>query len=584
MQKLISLIMAIIMSLSAVIPGLFPRTPEDTMSTGEWLAVVNREFGMEETDYSMIPYYSDILPDNEYFATVQIAYEWGVINDEDEIDVDAPVSAEFVATTLVRVARLESQGDVEVANANRLNNPNEVAIAISNGLFALEANGKFKDSIMSSEDCLDVLAAAKNLWANKTFEETNFEYKLNEDMSYETQSLIVDSGELVTDVPELELDDVFEEVNFEGQFEPNFEASQITDAQGNVLNNAEEGDEDAEVVYVPEGFSLSDLKNFDIHNIDYIALLKKVKLSFSVGGFKVKARLVDNGFNVSVSGKVVDGVNITKAYNLSNFNVNAKLDANVLKNNIKDSYVRIDYDLTEITLINGSYAASVAETPLAEGEDPVDFLTRIKEGLFELTSGAGNKINIFQIDVPIPNVPGVSIGLNLSIVIDVYGRIEITVTSSECKGFEIVNNRARVINNSEVYDKTYIVAANVELKATLDFQLKVLGMCIVDVAFTGGVGIGVTTTATVFDEDGNVLDTKTFDLPFDLAVETTVGANRDKLEISAEVDIYGILNISVGTNSKILSKLGLTKTWVIYDRSNGQIAKFKIDENGVIAA
>lgn len=583
MTKLISLIMSIIMSLTAVLPGLISQTPEDTMSTGEWLALVDEEFGMTSYE-SAEPYYEEVQPDNEYFAAVQIAYEWGVITDEDEIDVDAPVTAEFVATTLVRVARLEGQGDVVIANAARLDNPDEVAVAVSNGLFALEANGKFKDSVMSFDDCLAVLAAAKDIWANRTFEETTFDYTLNDDMSYETQSLIVDSGELVTDDPDLELDEVFEEVNFEGQFEPNFEASKITDEQGNVLNDAEEGDEDAEVVYVPEGFSLSDLKNFDIHNIDYIALLKKVKLSFSVGGFKVKANVADNGFNVSVSGQVCDGVNITKAYSLSNFNVNAKLDANVLANNIKDSYVRIDYDLTETTLINGSYAASVAETPLAEGEDPVDFLTRVKEGLFELTSGSGNKINIFQIDVPIPNVPGVTIGLELSLVIDVYGRIEITVTSSECKGYEIVDNKPRVINNSEVYDKTYLVAANVELKATLDFQLKVLGMCIVDVAFTGGIGVGMTTTATVFDESGNVLETKTYDLPFDLAVETTLGANRDKLDITAEVDIYGILNISVGKNSKILSKLGLTKTWVIFDRSNGQIASFSIDENGVIAA
>lgn len=584
MTKLVSFIMSIIMALFSVLPGIITNDPEKTMPTGAWLTLINNEFGMTSYENTE-PYFESVTNESEYFDAVQIAYEWGIITDEDEegFDVTAPVTAEFVAVTLKRVARLELKNDVTITNAAKLDYPDEVAVAVSNGLFKLSVSGRFNNRVMSYDDCLAALTAAKDIWANKTFNETKYDYTLQDDVDYGTQGLIVDeNGEIVTDNGEVVLEDVFEEISFEGNFVPNFEASKISDSQGNVLNDAEQGDPDAEVVYAPEGFSLSDLKNFDIHNIDYIALLKKVKLSFSVGGFKVKAKVNDNGFNVSVSGTVCDGVNITKAYDLSNFNVNAKLDCNVLRNNIKDSYVRVDYDLVETTLINGSYAASLAETPLAEGEDPVDFLTRVKEGLFELTRGANNKIKIFKIDVPIPNVPGVSIGLELSLVIDCYGRIEITVTSSEVKGYEIVNNKARFINNSEVYDKDYIIAANAEVKATLDFQLNVLGVCIVDVAFTGGIGIGIRTTVFVMNDDGSVLDKQTLDLPFDLAVETTVGANRDNLKLCANANLYGILKISVGTNSKILSKLGLTKTWTIFDESNGTFATFHIEESGIV--
>jgi hypothetical protein len=111
----------------ALIPGLGGNQVQG-VTTGDWLTMLNDQFGMT-TYVSQDPYYADIDASNPYFEAVQIAYEWGVINDADAIDVDANVTHEFVAMTLVRVALLEVNKPAPIKNASKLAAPEEVAVA-----------------------------------------------------------------------------------------------------------------------------------------------------------------------------------------------------------------------------------------------------------------------------------------------------------------------------------------------------------------------------------------------------------------------------------------------------------------------
>ena len=78
----------------------------------------------------------------------------------------------------------------------------------------------------------------------------------------------------------------------------------------------------------------------------------------------------------------------------------------------------------------------------------------------------------------------------------------------------------------------------------------------------------------LFDANGNVVVQSSLTIPVDYLKELAAGSNTDgKIDISGHADIYGILNVSVGNHSAI-GKVGLKKTWNIFNQSNGTFASF----------
>lgn len=581
MTKLISLILAAIMAFFNFIPGITGiGEPKDIMVVGEWLETVNNEFGMTEAEETVTPYYPSITADDPYFTAVQIAYEWGVVNSTDTFATSDAITMVFVATTLARVADLQLKDAGIIKNANKLENADEVAIAVSNGVVSLQANGKFSTGLASKSVALTALDAAKAIWAGKTYSETSFDIDAADTVAQGFE----DEEEIGTGDADLALSDVIEAVELQTTFEPNLVGSVIKDAEGNVLNSADATTPagDVELVDVQENFSLSDLKDFDLSSIDYMSLLKKVNLSFNVGAFKVKANVTDDGFKVSVGGNVCDGVNITKSFDLSNLSITTNLSADVLRNDIKNSYLRIDYDLDDKTIINGSYAASLAES-IPEGEDDaISFLEKVKAGYINLAKGNNGAITIFSVDVPIPNVPCITVCLDLQLTISVDGVITLEVVSQEAKGYEFVNGKVRAINVSEELSKNYDIQASAEVIATLGLSIKVVGVVIVDASVSAGIGIYLRTTVTVKDANGAPLATQELDLPFDLAIETTIGANKDNADITASGDLYGIVKIAIGQKSALMQKIKLNKSWTICDRSNATFAHFETVDGEIV--
>lgn len=603
MQKILALVLSIIMAITALIPGLGGNQVQG-VTTGDWLTMLNDQFGMT-TYVSQDPYYADIDASNPYFEAVQIAYEWGVITDADVIDVDANVTNEFVAMTLVRVALLEVNKPAPIKNASKLAAPEEVAVAAALGLVKLESNGRFRVKIMSLADALAALAKARELWANKTFGDAEIAADAGngvKDLSAKVSAYTVDEaantvtlaaaqaaglkagdiyilpqtaenpsgaafkvaavqtvgGQAVITNEEVALDEVYDEVSFAGDFAPQLAAAKIVAGDGTVLQDA--------TVATGNGTS----------QFDFGSLLQKIDVDFSLGNFDFGLKVTDTGFNLEIGSQIVNGVNLKKTYEVSNLNVSTKLDANLLTNNIKEAYIRADYDLKDITTLTGSYAASVAVDQPA-GAEPIDFMTAAKEGLLKLVEGSGSKIKVFSIDVPIPNLPTVTLSLDVNIRITVYGKIEITITSSQVKGIEIINNKIRVINEAEYGQQTYDIMADVRFTVGLCFAIKALGFIIVDAEFEAGIGIKV--SAYIVAETAEYA----LNIPLDLAIEIpypTGGMNG--AEFCGNAKIYGLMSVSIGQNSKLLKLAGLTKTWVIFDESNAVIYNLHIEENGVV--
>ncbi len=544
MDKIIAFIMAIVTLLGQLVPN-FMSSQVKGVTTGAWLEMINKEFSMSANTYSATPHYADITSTNKYFATVQIAYEWKVItaDDKDTVNKDGlllDVTNQFVATTLVRVAQLQLKDAVVINNAKKLSNPAEVATAVSNGLFKLDWLGNFKVKTISLDDAKALLAKVKEMWANKSF----------------------GAPAVVQATPDV--------VNFSGDFEPALETAQIkvgeSDKTGAVLQDA----------YVP----LNSAEGITQSQLDIASLLKKLDVSFSLGKFDFGLKVTETGFNLDIGADICDGVKLAKSYEITNLNVSTKFDGNLATKDIKEAYIRADYDLKDVTTLTGNYAASVAVDPskLPAGS-PTDFMAAAKAGALALMPGGGNKITVFSVQVPIPNCPAITISLDVNICITVDGKIQITITSSNVKGVEIINNKVRVINETIYGQQTYDIMANVKFTVGLDLGIRVLGYMVVDAEFDVGVGIRVTAKI----ECDTAVYTPSFDMPLDLAIAIPYPTNTmDNATFCGNAKIYGLMSVSVGQNSPLLKLIGVNKTWVIFDESNAVIYNLHIEETGIV--
>ena len=590
MTKIISIIVSIIMLvMTSIFPGfVWPGT--ETVETGTFLEQVDEAFG-----YLPGPTVDTILgvePTNEYYLAVSAAANNDVLVDYETIDVTASVTPEFVATVLVNAAGVPvGEVNTVIENATSIKNVAKVSAAVENGIITLDANNKLGLGAMSADEVTAAIEKAVSLRGTFTEEaddlvlvdgvKTVSDYTVDGDSivvpastdiavgdvyvveqsdeimtgaAYKAESVEVVGDTKVVTNSEVAIEDVIEKIDYEGTTDVDFATAMITDGNGEVLS---------------DGY----LDTNAISKDDIMKTLKKLaNVSFSVKGFNIKAKITDTGLNFSVSKSVCDGVTLSKAYELTNLTVDAKADMNVAKLNFNEVYLKFNYDLKDTTTISGSYAKTFGEEVTTVGEKlSGDSFWAKAVNKYALSKLDSTSIKLFTFTLPLGSTP-LSITFDVLLNIDVNGRMEIVVVSEEMHGVEIINNKVSTINDSTVVDRQTNIYGQFELRLGLDVALGLYGYALVDVCVEGGVGAYVEAHAKYVDANGNPVVQSTLTIPVDYLKELAAGANTEgEIDISGHADIYGILNVSVGNHSAI-GKVGLKKTWTIYDRSNGVFA------------
>ena len=592
MTKIISIIVSIIMLvMTSIFPGfVWPGT--ETVETGTFLEQVDEAFG-----YLPGPTVDTILgvePTNEYYLAVSAAANNDVLVDYETIDVTASVTPEFVATVLVNAAGVPvGEVNTVIENATSIKNVAKVSAAVENGIITLDVNNKLGLGAMSADEVTAAIEKAVSLRGTFTEEaddlvlvdgvKTVSDYTVDGDSivvpastdiaagdvyvveqsdeimtgaAYKAESVEVVGDTKVVTNSEVAIEDVIEKIDYEGTSDVDFATAMITDGNGEVLS---------------DGY----LDTNAISKDDIMKTLKKLaNVSFSVKGFNIKAKITDTGLNFSVSKSVCDGVTLSKAYELTNLTVDAKADMNVAKLNFNEVYLKFNYDLKDTTTISGSYAKTFGEEVTTVGEKlSGDSFWAKAVNKYALSKLDSTSIKLFTFTLPLGSTP-LTVTFDVLLNIDVNGRMEIVVTSQEMHGIEIINNKVSTVNDSTVVDRQVNIYGQFELRLGLDVSLGLYGYALVDVCVEGGVGAYVKAQAKYVDANGNVVVQSSLTIPVDYLKELAAGSNTDgKIDISGHADIYGILNVSVGNHSAI-GKVGLKKTWNIFNQSNGTFASF----------
>lgn len=590
MTKIISIIVSIIMLvMTSIFPGfVWPGT--ETVETGAFLEQVDEAFGY--LPGLTVDTILGVEPNNEYYLAVSAAANNDVLVDYETIDVTASVTPEFVATVLVNAAGVPvGEVNTVIENATSIKNVAKVSAAVENGIITLDVNNKLGLGAMSADEVTAAIEKAVSLRGTFTEEaedlvlvdgvKTVSDYTVDGDSivvpastdiaagdvyvveqsdeimtgaAYKAESVEVVGDTKVVTNSEVAIEEVIEKIDYEGTSDVDFATAMITDGNGEVLS---------------DGY----LDTNAISKDDIMKTLKKLaNVSFSVKGFKIKAKITDTGLNFSVSKSVCDGVTLSKAYELTNLTVDAKADMNVAKLNFNEVYLKFNYDLKDTTTISGSYAKTFGEEVTSVGEKlSGDSFWAKAVNKYALSKLDSTSIKLFTFTLPLGSTP-LSITFDVLLNIDVNGRMEIVVVSEEMHGVEIINNKVSTINESTVVDRQVNIYGQFELRLGLDVALGLYGYALVDVCVEGGVGAYVEAHAKFVDAEGNPVVQSTLTVPVDYLKELAAGANTEgEIDISGHADIYGILNVSVGNHSAI-GKVGLKKTWTIFDRSNGVFA------------
>lgn len=585
-NKIISFIVSIIMLvMTSIFPGfVWPGT--EVMETGMFLAKVDEAFGYTVPDSGAK--YFGLEPGDEYYDAVAAAAEYDVLVDYDVIDVKEAVKPEFVATVLVNASGVT--GTADIANAADFQNIEKVQAAVANQIIPVDSKGNVSTAPMSTNDIVASLAVAAGLrFANDVSEKIDLcegvktvdSYTVSGDSiivdadsdlavgdvyvleqsdeiltgaAYKVEAIeVVDGAKVVTN-SEVAIEDVVEKIDYAGTSAVDFTTAMVEDGNGDVINDGT-------------------LDAASISKDDVMKTLKKLaNVSFSVKGFKVKAKITDTGLDFSVATNVCNGVTLSKSYSLTNLTVDAKADMNIAKLNFNEVYLKFDYDLVDTTAITGSYAKTFGDEVVSEGQkiDSENFFAQAANK-YLLSKLDSSSIKLFTFTLPLGSTP-LTVTFDVLLNISVNGKMEIVVTSREFHGVEIINNKVSTVNDTEVLDRQVNIYGTFEVCLGLDVALGLFGYNLVDVGVMGGLGAFVEASAKLVDANGNIVVDSHYTIPVDYLVELCSGADFDgKVDISGHADIYGILKVSVGTNS-VVDKVGLSKTWTIFDRSNGTFA------------
>lgn len=168
-RKIVSLLLTITLMVNLLpLSGCGKQDNEDSVTRGEWIAMLSETFGMDSYTEET-PYYSDITNDNTLFPCVQSAAEWDVLSifTDDTLEPNEKVTLEEVASTAAIAAGCdvsESQFD----DKGNFDADASIDFAVQYGILESDKGLSKKATL---EQCEAALSAAQSAYLNTPIEE-----------------------------------------------------------------------------------------------------------------------------------------------------------------------------------------------------------------------------------------------------------------------------------------------------------------------------------------------------------------------------------------------------------------------------
>lgn len=582
MKRIISIVLLIATLLSFATPlaGCTGES-EPELTVGQWLLMINDAFGMQSYIEEK-PYFENIPATNSYFATVQTAAEWDVIDRNASIDVKKMLTWETALVTLVNA------GNFIAADSD---NDDKISYAIEN--FDNTIRDYWMNRNIQYQKAVVLLAMAQEKWAKKTFDTRNEKLKYREGVknftdvpsvadnyfiegdttvipnvdecdlavgdvyilpsnansigtkAYKVTDIIREDGKIViTNSDDVDLYDIAEEMFVQETIVPSISNAVIYDAYGTPLNG------NVETVVkqysTDNGRLVDNLVSCNNTNLSTLASTK-MKHEFKVDDWVVELSYqLDEKLNLKVAvGKSNEekGTNWKFGAGISNVKVTNEIDYKMF--NLNYASVRVDYE-SEIFFEAGVKDKLVDQVaaPYNNGNGKgltnlkKTFEDRFKNPFKDKETGKGAKtIKLCSIDVWSVGVARVCLDINFQIAVD--GTFKITLTSHDSKGVEYRNNNIRFINSNNS-DLDIEVKAKIEATFGIGPALYTIGLKKAIIGVQGKIGAGASVSVTIHlvDSENHLIEEASSDgIPpeaYRTLMEADISTDIESIQRAAE--------------------------------------------------
>lgn len=463
MRRIFALILTAVMLTFIMVSVTGCSAAKITLGMGQWLTMINDAFGMNSYT-SDEPYLTTVAEDNRYFAAVQTAVEWEVIDADQDIDVEAPLTYRDALLTLVNCGEFM---DADVSEDEKIDYGIEH--------FDDTIRKYWMDREISQKDATLLLAEAVSQWAGRSYEKeehTTFaegvkdfsqgdakieDFHYSEEDSklmipetsapelaegdvfvmpagdglrgtsvFKAENVETKDGQVVVSTSnDLDLYDIAEEVYSQDTFSPTPENTVIRDPDGNIIYDGPK--ESAELAKSGGYQGLSANADGSITPLTGKEgdLSKEFKIKSKYGDWKIKlsTTLLDgnsdigleitspNLLNIKKTEKQIkadnseQSVEVSAGFNLNDIDITHKIDYKWFK--LRSAEVRVDYDST----LEGSVKASkkplnkvFAKKISKKNTNVNEYMEEVKKYVIEDANAEGIKPKEFGFKIPDPIV------------------------------------------------------------------------------------------------------------------------------------------------------------------------------------
>ena len=548
MKRIIAFILTII-SLFNVIAFLSGcSSKESSITKGEVLALINEGFGMDYYSDSE-PYTKTVKKDDKYFADVQIAFEWDVINDVD-ININDKATKGFLAEALVKC--------VGLINIDEMSSDEITEYAVNNNYVSFNYRGR-TDNIryVTANEVEESIALSIERWTNRKIENKE-EISVGDDVinladgdisskdffvdktnntiilpkqvvtqlkegdsfvvpannsdktaaAYKAERIEFENGYAIVHTNVADVENTIEELQFSGSATPNLSSVPITDGVGNVVNSGQ-------IDSMAYSNSIEPaITNLAYSNNDYqIIPCSSAKIGFKVDGIDVSGSVSDDSVSFAIKGDIVTNskkgtkVTVNKSYEVKNISLDYDWDIEWFK--IKYAYAKLNYTTVDTTGVSFSWSkegAGFADQRGNHGKDEngvswwkPSFNDCLTSDVRSAAAAKGAK-TITICSFPIVNGGIGRIDLDIKAKISITGSVELVVTTRNANGIEYKNGNIRYIKEKST-DTDLNIKAKIEGTLYIGVSIKALGMNLLGVGLEAGLGVEFKTTAHLVNSD-----------------------------------------------------------------------------------
>lgn len=520
---------------------------KEALSLGEWIHRLNTELHLPKAS-AIKPYYVHIPEKHRYYEDVQAAVEWGIIESSVPLQVDEPLTREWLAYTLMNC--INNNVDAKSIKDNQKTQfPKQCSQAVAFGLLEVDKRGLFlPKKVVSDEEAMEKLALISGYIQHFTITDSKFLMEYNDDIK------VIDEKPLVVDKENKTIrygsDQALKENDLIKVRDDNtiYRVNHVEKEMDDFIYTIDE----AEFTSIINDCDIEHSFTVDFNDVvieedevfsDTSFLFTSVKaIEKEIKGFKITVSMSGN----SINAKVAKG-NITASLNVYDVTPTMKW---VMKEGM------IEHGLFKVNFKSNQTANYKASHQITHEFNEMEYFIPTLLNKVKTIENVELVIPICTFKIPISQIPGMSVRLGLQCSMQANGTIECTLVQQAGFGVEIRNNKARYFHHIDNDASCSIKADSgllVGVKSALWYGIQPLVDGVVEAGFKAIMDSHV----HLYDKEGNVSSYK-IKAPSDIASEAAEQVN-DVLVCSDSTGYY-IARITFNSATTLASKLGLSKT------------------------